>query len=164
MAETRVENEGPSGIPLSHRNTLPWWTIFLLFPLGLLPIILLLVVLVPDSLLRADLHLLLTLVVTIFVIVAGFGVLFIGAFYCNTLSSADNPMCNDAEYCGVYGPQAPGYCPQPALAWSPPRVNQTQFGFAHFLANVSPQIRENLDVAPEWTMHGWMSLGEFVLV
>lgn len=146
VLNSRMANEGPKGIPVGYYgNTITWWLIFLMIPFGLLPIILMWSILVPQSMLRADFHLLFTILVGfVLVIVCAIGYLVIALFYCNSTISTTSIPCNDARFCCVYTDSV-NDCPQPAVPCSP-------------LVSVG-----ELDVSWEWKQHGYFSLAFFLI-
>jgi hypothetical protein len=116
------ENMGPNETPISYRGGLLWYTLFILIVNGLLPLALLFLVAQPNSLIRADLHLIISFVSFGLSLIAFIGITIIFLFWCNTSLSAGAVACNSGPWCCAFNtvPDAQDECPS-TVACNPPR-------------------------------------------
>lgn len=123
LLNTTWENVGPQEIPVSYRAGLVWFLVFFGLVNGLLPLILLFVVAQPNSLIRADLHLIFAFVSAALSLIAVVGIVVIYFVYCNSSLSAAAVACNSGDWCCVYSgtPGNEDQCPS-AVPCIPPKT------------------------------------------
>jgi hypothetical protein len=101
---------GPQ-LPVNHREGFTWYLVFLPMVNGLIPIICAWVLAQPNSVFRADFHLLaliVTLVINVFCFV---GSLALALLVCSTVNGAGCTACNPVSFCCSYATSLPGECP-----------------------------------------------------
>lgn len=142
MVNSVWENESPQELPVSYRGGILWYIIFFIIINGLLPLSLLFLVTQPNSLIRADLHLIIAWLCIVFSAIAFIGITLVYLFWCNTSISAAAVACNSGDWCCVFNtsPGNENQCPS-TTPCNPPKT------------------REDLGGSNgEWSQYFWLSL------
>ena len=136
-------------VTVSRQYTVDWYLLALLALNVVPPLLLMAAAAEPDSVIRWDIHYLITILLIIISVVVGLALLVIGCFYCNTLYSGRS-LCNDYRWCCVYSPERPELCPANSSPCVPP--------------NDTLMLGLDLSINAEFSQHMWFALVFIILL
>jgi MFS family permease len=113
MVNVQWENTSPDETPVSYRGGILWFIVFFTMINGLLPLALLFLLAQPNSLIRSDIHFIITFLSLVLSVIAVIGIVLVFLLWCNTSISGAAVACNSGPWCCVFNtaPSNGNECP-----------------------------------------------------